>query len=209
MWADQDWPRVSYPIPYSHEATVAVSTTALALAVEKWGTILESSGSAQVATWTLKGVNRNNSDVKTNKNALTLFWTLTDTGGTRTLKLYKNSSKAANTEVASGTSAGDGTITLTASNTSGITGTVAVVYTANSTIIGNQLVISPRACYAKITVDTQPVRYWTDNTVPTASDGLYAAASSVIELMSAEEIMNFRWIRQGESNANGSIVYYE
>lgn len=208
-WPDQNFTRMSYPTPYNHEATQAVSNTALALSVTKWGGIRESSGSAQVTGWTLKGVNRNNSDSKSNTNALTLFWTLTDSGGTRTVKLYKNSSKAANQEVASGSKAGDGEITLTASNASGITGTVTVTYTANDTGLENQLIICPRACYAKVSVDTQPIRWWADNTVPTAEDGMYAVAGDVVELTTSEEIMNFRMIRQGGSDANVSVMYYE
>jgi len=194
-------------VPYTHESPAAVSTDAVALSVEKWGSISDKSGSAQVATWTLKGVNRNNSDASANSNALTLYWILTNETTTRTLKLYKDHAMA--NEVATGDSVGDGTITLVESNASGITGTVAVTYTADDTDIGNQLIISPRAVYAKITVDAQPIRYHVDNTVPTDTDGLYAAASSVIELMTSEEIMNFRMIRQGSADANVFIAYYE
>lgn len=207
---DQMFPRQSYPIPYNHEPTSLVSNTAKALAVEKWGVITKNGDSGnQLASLTLKGVNRFNSDVRRNPNSLTLYWKLTDAAGTRTVALYKSQAMAVGDKVAEGSSVGDGAITLAAANASGITGTVTVTYTGDETDSGNQIVIEPRAVYAKVTVDTQPIRWWNDNTVPTATDGLYAIAGSVIELRSCEEIMNFRMIRQAGADASVSVIYYE
>jgi hypothetical protein len=214
--ANPSYVRDTFYRPYTHEATITVSSTALALSAQKWGTLTEKSGSAQVASWTLKGVNYNNS-VK-NGDTLELYWKLTDSGGTRTVSVYKAQAMGSSDKVAEGSNAGDGTITLAEQNSSGITGSVAVTYTANDTDKLNIISIAPRAIYAEVTIDTNNVRYWVDNTVPTASDGHLAPAiaataalvpvATIIKLRSAIEIMNFRVIRES-ADAKMSVTYYE
>jgi hypothetical protein len=201
-------------VPYSHEATNTVSSTALALKVAGWGvvTINGDSETPQLSSLVLFGVNKNNSNLYANREQLTLWWKLTDSEGTRTVSIYKDGGMASGNLVAQGTSAGDGTVTLAAQNSSGIYGTVDVTYTGDDTDYLNQIVISPRANYAKVTIDANNVRYWTDNTVPTATDGHLAVGgantSTVIELVSAEEIMNFRFIRES-ADAKYSVTFYD
>lgn len=200
-------------VPYLHEATTPISSTALALKAEKWGNLAANGDSTeQLASWSVSGVNKNNSNLSTNREQLTLWWKLTDSEGTRTVSIYKDGGMASGNLVAQGTSVGDGAVTLAAQNSSGIYGTVTVTYTADDTDYANQIVITPRANYAKITIDTNNVRYWTDNTVPTATDGHLAVggtdASTVIELVSAEEIMNFRLIR-ATADGKYSVTYYD
>jgi len=138
-----------------------------------------------------------------------LYWKLVDAAGTRTVSLYNSQAMDAASKVAEGSKAGNGTITVSAENASGITGTIDVTYTEDSNKAENQIVIVPRAVYAKVTIDAQPIRYWNDGTAPTDTDGLYAAAGSVLELRSSEEIINFKMIRQGGTDANATVVYYE
>lgn len=210
MRREKMWTRIAYPVPYAHEATATVTNTVRALVVEKWGTIeIAGDSENQLSNLTLKGVDLLNSDIRRNPNALTLYWKLTDAAGTRTVSLYNSQAMDANSKVAEGSKAGDGTITLNAQNNSGITGTVDVTFKEDSAKPENQIVILPRAVYAKVTIDSQPIRYWNDGSVPTANDGLYAAAGTVIELRSSEEIINFKMIRQGATDANATVVYYE
>ena len=76
----------------------------------------------QLTNWQLFGVSTSNTD------AYSLYWNLTDSGGTRTVKLYKTVAKADADLVAQGSLLGDGTISLTARNSSGLSGTVSVIY---------------------------------------------------------------------------------
>lgn len=92
---------------------------------------LESAGDGgQLSSWVLSGMKR-----FTNVRPVDLFpnWgrleiTLVDTAGTRAVTLSQNGR-----EVASGSLAGDGTITLTESNGSGLSGSVDVAYTGDVT----------------------------------------------------------------------------
>ena len=79
----------------------------------------------QLSGWTLVGENFTNTDDGY------LYWGLTDSGGDRTVSLYKDSGAAAANLVAQGTRTGDGAITLTAQNSSGLTGTVTVAYSGD------------------------------------------------------------------------------
>ncbi|MBA4372202.1 MAG: hypothetical protein C0402_05010 [Thermodesulfovibrio sp.] len=80
--------------------------------------------SDQLTNWQLAGVSTENTD------AYTLYWELTDSGGTRTVRLFKTAAKPATDLVALGTLLGDGTLTLSAQNSSGLSGFVDVVYKA-------------------------------------------------------------------------------
>lgn len=63
------------------------------------------------------------------------------------------------------------------------------------------------AMAALITVEAQPIRWWSNGSVPTSSVGHLAAAGSVINLGSRHEVANFRAIRQGASDATLHISY--
>jgi hypothetical protein len=119
---------------------------------------------------------------------------------------------AAGDEVATGSKAGDGAITLAASNSSGITGTVTVTYTANDIDNANMVVITPRATSAFVTFEANNVRYWMDNSVPAAGDGHLAIASATlvttIELKTPEAIQMFRFIRD-TADGKYSVTFFE
>lgn len=211
------WPKQGQDKPFAHEATIAISSTALALKAEKWGTMTiggdvnGTDGAAQTSAWSLSGVNRSNTYLN-NEGFLTLYWKLTDATGDRTVDLYKTPKMAAGDKVATGTRTGDGAITLAAANSSGITGTVTVAYIANDTDDANTVKIAPRATSAIVTIEVNSVRYWMDNTVPTTTDGhlAYASATAVTEILLAtpEAIQNFRFIAAA-SDGKYSVTYFE
>ncbi len=87
--------------------------------------------SNQLTNWSLSGVSTENTD------AYVLYWELTDSGGTRTVSLYKSVAKPASDLVAQGAILGDGTVSLTQQNSSGLSGTVDVVYKPVITEIGD------------------------------------------------------------------------
>lgn len=64
-----------------------------------------------------------------------LYWTMSDSGGTRTVALYTSTDTA--DKIAEGSLAGDGTVTLAAVGGSGVTGSVDVAYTADELDIAN------------------------------------------------------------------------
>lgn len=100
------------------------------------GPVESGDSAAQLASWVIHGLTVYNS-----KFGL-LYWELTNSGTTRTVKLYKSIHKQSGDEVASGSRVGDGSITLTASNSSGITGTVTVTYTTDDTDTANTLAVN-------------------------------------------------------------------
>lgn len=85
--------------------------------------------SDQLSSWVIAGA------TSSNTNAFVLYYSLTNSGTTRTVDIYKNSDGAAGNKVATGSRDGDGIITLTASNTSGITGSVTVAYSGDDTTL--------------------------------------------------------------------------
>jgi hypothetical protein len=87
--------------------------------------------SNQLSSWSLSGVELSNTD------DFKLYWELTDSGGTRTVTLYKDSAKSS--AVASGSKSGDGSITLSEQNSSGLSGSVTVTYTVDDTDSSNIL----------------------------------------------------------------------
>ncbi|MBI5101024.1 MAG: VWA domain-containing protein [Nitrospirae bacterium] len=92
--------------------------------------------SQQLSEWALTGISSSNTDL------YMLYWSLTDSGGTRTVSLYKAAAKAAGDLVAEGSKLGDGTITLLPQNSSGLSGSVKValkVALADSGDNSNQL----------------------------------------------------------------------
>lgn len=86
--------------------------------------------SGQLTGWALTGLRRfcNLDAVRYRPQWGRLAVTLEDSGGTRTVTLYRGT-----VEMASGSRSGDGSITLTASNGSGIAGSVSVTYTGDIT----------------------------------------------------------------------------
>lgn len=54
---------------------------------------------------------------------------------------------------------------------------------------------------ALITVEAQPIRWWSNGSVPTAAAGHLAPAGSVINLGSRHEVTNFLAIRSGGSDS--------
>ena len=61
---------------------------------------------------------------------------------------------------------------------------------------------------ALITVEGADIRYRVDGSVPTATQGMYVAAGSVIKLESRFEVRNFRAIRAGAADAVLDVTYY-
>lgn len=103
----------------------------------------ESSGdSGQLASWSLSGMQRftNVRPVDLFPNWARLEVTLIDTGGTRAVTLSQNGR-----EVASGSRAGDGTITLAESNGSGLSGSVDVTYSGDVTSGSDLTIRWPKA----------------------------------------------------------------
>lgn len=94
----------------------------------------------QLASFVVAGENFSNTD------SGKLYWKLTNSSTTRTVKLYKDSAMTA--EVASGSRSGDGSVSLTASNSSGITATVTVTYSADDTDAAN-IITTDLINYAK------------------------------------------------------------
>lgn len=95
----------------------------------------------------------------------TLYWNLTQTGGTSKVEIWKDADKASGNLVASGTRTGDGSITLTAQNSSGISGSVTVAYTTDDTDSGNKIVTKTGAALQRTYVDF--VQGATEGTQPT------------------------------------------
>ena len=84
----------------------------------------------QLSSWALTGLQRfrNISPVRYRPQWGSLLLTLEDSAGTRTVTLYLGE-----TEVATGSRSGDGSVTLAESNDSGLSGTVSVTYTGDVT----------------------------------------------------------------------------
>lgn len=81
--------------------------------------------SNQMSSWVINGATAGET------NSFVLYWTLTDSGGDRTVNVYKDS--GGSNLVATGTRTGDGSVTLTEQNSSGITGSVTVAYSGDDT----------------------------------------------------------------------------
>ncbi|MFH1603276.1 MAG: hypothetical protein ABIH03_05160, partial [Pseudomonadota bacterium] len=101
------------------------------------GIIEEGDASTQLSSWVITGTTlRNTAQGR-------LWWTLENSGTTRTVELYRhiNLDGTFPTEalVASGSRSGDGSITITEENSSGIAGSVTVAYTVDDTDSANVL----------------------------------------------------------------------
>jgi len=82
-------------------------------------------GSNQLSGWELDGLALDNSD------ELVLYWSLSNSGTTRTVNLYSDSARTV--LVTGGSRTGDGAITMTAQGGSRLSGSVTVAYTGNDT----------------------------------------------------------------------------
>lgn len=134
------------PVEYSNVSVTQVGATALSIAATAASNVrrkfacrtatkigdalvIEGDASSQLASWVITG------EVLANTNGGLLYWTLTDAAGTRTLNIYKD---LAHTDlVATGTSVGDGAVTLAASGGSGLTGSATVTYSGDDTDSAN------------------------------------------------------------------------
>lgn len=101
----------------------------------------EGDGSNQLATWSFEGL------ALSNTNIFRLYWNLTNSGTTRTIDLYKNSTKDSDSKIASGNRNGDGIISFTAVASSNLTGNVTVAYSGDDTSGGNNITIGDFAPY--------------------------------------------------------------
>lgn len=95
-------------------------------------TIAGDTGS-QLSGLTLSGL------TSTNSNAGVLYWNLTASGGSRSVALYSNSSKAIGTQVALASRTGSGIANFFPSNSSGLYGQVAITYSGDDTDAGNTM----------------------------------------------------------------------
>lgn len=86
----------------------------------------------QLSSWVFKGITYNNT------NNGVLYWSLTNSGATRTVDIYKSSFAVGN-KVATGSLVGDGVIILSAVNSSGLTGSVTVAYTLDDADASNSI----------------------------------------------------------------------
>jgi len=100
----------------------------------------EGDASTQLSSWSIDGA----TFLNTSKGRL--FWTLSNSGTTRTVNIYNHQNQDGTypTEalVATGNRSGDGAITLSEQNSSGISGSVTVAYTADDTDSANILYLN-------------------------------------------------------------------
>lgn len=122
---------------------------------------------AQLASWSFAGVSRSNT-----MNGV-LFWTLTNSGSTRTVNIYRNPNKLSSDLVATGSRSGDGAITLSASNSSGLTGAVTVTYTVDDTDSANRVYVdTPKVAKADADTATTWARYVLDADISDTTTGI-------------------------------------
>lgn len=107
---------------YDWSGGVAIADSVSSIQVAEAG-----DASNQMSSWVISGA------TSSNTNGFLLYWKLTDSGGTRTVNIYKDS--AGSNLVASGSRVGDGSVTLSASGGSGITGSVTVAYSGDDTTV--------------------------------------------------------------------------
>ena len=60
---------------------------------------------------------------------------------------------------------------------------------------------------AKITVETNPIRFSVDGSIPTASLGHLLSDGDILDLDSTQEIQEFRAIRQGAADATLMVTF--
>jgi len=73
---------------------------------------------------------------------------------------------------------------------------------------GKTLTVPTAARAALITVYGAPIRFWTDGTAPTNATGHRADVYDQIELPNRKELVNFKAIREGGTNATLEVTYY-
>lgn len=121
----------------------------------------------QLSSWVLTGW--------TTANTLNgrLYWSLTNSGSNRTIRLYRHKSMNSAYEVASGTRSGDGSITISQVNSSGISGSVTVAYTADDSDTANILYMEmPQVAKADASDTTKRAMYVVESTISSATNGL-------------------------------------
>lgn len=128
------------------------------------GVAEEGDAAAQLSAWTATGVTLSNT------NNLLVYWTLTNSGTTRTVNIYKDA--AHTTLLATGNRVGDGAITLAASGGSGLNGTVTVAYTGDDTDTANKLYLGiPLLAKADATDPAKQAKWVLDADLATDTTG--------------------------------------
>lgn len=128
--------------------------------------------SNQMSNWSIRGANTSNTA------AYILYWSLTNSGSTRTVSIYKNSGMTQ--LVAQGSRVGDGVVYLQMQNSSGLIVSVTVAYTGNDTDSGNTLTVDSFFQAQKLGVIGNPkiIPYKSDFLVFTAVSVNYVAGSA-------------------------------
>lgn len=121
-----------YPIPDNSDNDLIISYLKLA---DEYTTELTEAGDAsnQMTNWKLESITTGNS------NNYVLYWSLSNSGATRTVSVYKAAAKLSGDLVAQGSRSGNGTLTLTEQNNSGVSGSVDVTFTIDDTDAANLL----------------------------------------------------------------------
>jgi hypothetical protein len=122
-----------YPVPDNADNDIIIDYIKLASRIT--AEIVEAGDAAsQCSSWLLQGITSNNTAA-----GYVLYFEISNSSTTRTVKLYKSTTKSASYLVAQGSRTGDGSITLTERSNSGISGSVTVAYTADDTSTSNTL----------------------------------------------------------------------
>jgi len=66
----------------------------------------------------------------------------------------------------------------------------------------------PKPRVAEVQVMGAPIRYWTDGSTPTATQGLRLEPYERKGLASYAEVVNFSAIREGSTSATLEVMYY-
>jgi len=96
-------------------------------------------GANQLSNWVFSGMTLSNSDV------FKVYWSLSDSEGTRIVSIYSDSAKTI--KVAEGSLVGDGLITLSEVGGSGLSGSVTVTYTSDDTDASNTVIVGEFTAY--------------------------------------------------------------
>lgn len=117
--------------------------------------------SGQLASWVLNGVNKDNS------TGMVLYFTLVNSGSTRTVRLFSRPNSDSSFMVASGSRNSDGSITLTAQNSSGVTGSVTVTYSADDLDVYSNALVPQYSAEKKIIISGVEYTYKNGETTTT------------------------------------------
>lgn len=122
--------------------------------------------SSQLASWTFTAA------TALNTNMGQLYVSLSNSGSTRTVDVYKTSARASGDKVATGNRSGDGSITLSQANSSGLSGTVSVTYTTDDsdiTLAGHPVATHEERWLELSLINSSKFRTWTGAADTTAA----------------------------------------